>query len=125
MGGPAPALGVQSVVGPKDVIIDGYRFPSNSQFLLLGRHASTIDEDQDEQDGSIVSKDDSKRRVPKGPNNAPVDTFCPRRWLVIDEEETQEEERTKPKTTVIRPSIKSGFRSFGSSARVCPGRDLA
>merc|ERR1711992_188735 len=98
------------------------------------------EEDQDEQqDGNIVSKDDdSKRRVPKGPNNAPVDTFCPRRWLVIEEEkkeetrEEDEEEKQKPKTKqkkknrckVYRSTIENGFRAFGSSARVCPGRDL-
>jgi len=32
---------------------------------------------------------------------------------------------TPPKFSVVKPTFKSGFRSFGTSLRVCPGRELA
>jgi len=146
--GPTPILGAESVTD--EVYIDGYQQPTDTQFILLSRYASTIEEDtgtdDDENEHENRSKiiDDSKRSVPKGPMNSPVDIFCPRRWLLVNndndnETETTEEEtttdtnKTRSKSTtpstsklsVLKPTFKSGFRSFGTSLRVCPGRELA
>jgi len=142
--GPTPILGAESVTD--EVYIDGYQQPTDTQFILLSRYASTIEEevdtnDENENHSKII--DDSKRSVPKGPMNSPVNIFCPRRWLLVNKDndnETKEEEtttdtnKTRSKSTstpspsklsVLKPTFKSGFRSFGTSLRVCPGRELA
>merc|ERR1712238_311027 len=136
---------------------------TDTQFILLSRYASTIEEEEEgteteteHEHHSTTTIEDSKRSVPKGPMNSPVNIFCPRRWLIVNhdndnanENETktkEEEEETstytnktrsnsssspfksstpKPQFSVVKPTFKSGFRSFGTSLRVCPGRELA
>jgi len=206
MKGPTPVLGSESVISStgQRVTLDGYALPPQSQFIMLGRYASTID----------------TVHVPTGPfQQSPVHLFCPRRYLVVlddddddddeDENDTSDdnndkvecdddksdgdtlnnavnmaqhqpqrkkvdiermdasvtsistastsastvttesaaaltERTTTSEATTIptktkqikqkkkqrmgvrnRPTFKEGFRSFGSSVRVCPGRDLA
>ena len=207
MKGPTPVLGSESVISStgQRVTLDGYKLPPQSQFIMLGRYASTID----------------TVHVPTGPfQQSPVHVFCPRRYLVVieddddddddeDENDTSDdtndkvgcdddksdgdtlnnavkmtqhqpqrpkvgiermdssltsistastsastvttesaaaltERTTTSEATTIptetkqrkqkkkqrmgvrnRPTFKEGFRSFGSSVRVCPGRDLA
>ena len=148
--GPTPILGAESVTD--EVYIDGYQQPTDTQFILLSRYASTIEEEGTETENeNHIPIEDSKRSVPKGPMNSPVNIFCPRRWLIVNNDndndndnETKEEEETSTytnktrsnsssssttlssnKLSVVKPTFKSGFRSFGTSLRVCPGRELA
>ena len=147
MKGPTPIYGAEST---KEFYLDGYKQPVDTQFIFMSRYASTIEpnqEDGEDEDGEDTNEpepeDDSKRNVPKGMMNSPVNEFCPRRWLVVHENKEEEQEecndytndhehtdttkrtKTKMHLNVIKPTIKSGFRSYGSSLRVCPGRDLA
>eukprot|EP00979_Chaetoceros_neogracilis_P004506 scaffold787_cov285-Chaetoceros_neogracile.AAC.70 len=101
--GPAPFMGVEN----KDPItIDGVDLPPNTAFFLMTRYISTREDSN------------SEKCTPRGPNDLCPKDFCPRRWLLLEEEENGP-------ISVINPSYRTGFRAFGAGMRVCPGRDLA
>jgi len=104
--GPVPVVGMQS---QKSITIDGVELPPKTNFVLLYRQAS------------LMESLNESRRVPTGPMHAPAKEFCARRWLVSKTEGRGVEQELK----AIKPTFKTGFRSFGYGVRVCPGRDLA
>jgi len=131
--GPSPLMNGESLT---EVNINGVVIPARTQFLQLTRYASRVETQWSVQ---------NNRCLPRGPRNAPPSEFCPRRWLVPTTEATSSstESSSSPTNTnantstptkaritnttvrVIKPTHKMGFRPFGSSVRVCPGRDLA
>jgi len=117
--GPAPFFGMQN---QEPVEIDGVVLPRGSNFLLLMQYVTTLE----------PSISYAEKSTPRGPRDAPLDMFCPRRWLVVkdDQYESNNNNDSKDahweKLSVIVPNFhETGFRSFGSSTRVCPGRGLA
>mmetsp|Transcript_5500 Transcript_5500/g.10716 ORF Transcript_5500/g.10716 Transcript_5500/m.10716 type:complete len:530 (+) Transcript_5500:80-1669(+) len=100
--GPTPFMVLRSM---KDMEIAGVTVPSQTQFFVLWRFISTLDD---------VS--DPERLTPLGPEHSPRKQFCPRRWLTTKEDGT---------LSVHTPSHKHGWRPFGVGMRVCPGRDFA
>merc|ERR1711907_299797 len=110
--GPSPMLAGEST---KEFDLDGSTQPVGTHYILLARLASMVESDQ-------VS-DDSERRTPKGPLNSPSKQFCPRRWLT--EGMVEEGKQCSATLGVTKPTFKTGYRPFGTSVRVCPGRDLA
>lgn len=107
MKGPSPILNGQPTIDLE--LTKGVTIPAHSNLILLIRAASMK----------------NHKGVPRGPNDAPPDVFCPRRWLKRPEENNDTTTTTTTRLGVIKPTYKDGFRSFGSSARVCPGRDLS
>ena len=101
--------------------MDGVTLPPGTNFFWLLKYVTTLD----------PSKAQAEKSTPRGPRGAPLGEFCPRRWLIetndkdgannnIDGEDAQ-----GTKLSVTTPSFQTGFRAFGSSLRVCPGRGLA
>lgn len=100
--GPAVFRGLESNTALE---IEGIKLPPKTVFLIMDQYISQQESDVKE------------RGTPKGPFNAPPKEFCPRRYLVNEDNST--------KLSVVDPTFKTGFRSFGSGARVCPGRKFA
>jgi cytochrome P450 len=102
--GPTPLLILEN---KKTIEIDGTQILPQTAFAVLNRYASTIE---------------SAKGVPRGVKNLPPNQFCARRWLITGD---NKDERNEKKLSVITPSLKNGFRAFGSGSRVCPGRAVA
>jgi cytochrome P450 len=102
--GPSPYNGYTSQV-PID--FNGTILPSKSNFLILKRYISTLD------------SGDPATTTPRGPRDSPLNEFCARRWLKVDDTVHKRVQQ------IIKPSYKSGFRGFGTGMRLCPGKDLA
>ena len=100
--GPSPLIGMES---REQVEVDGTLFPPRTNFMILSQYISTLE-------SSEVGK-----RTPRGARDAPLDSFCPRRWLISTEDGKG--------PSVRMPTFRTGFRAFGEGRRVCPGRELA
>merc|ERR1712194_218710 len=98
--GPSPFIVVQNT---KSLKLAGSTLPPKTRILLPWRYISTLDNAE------------PSKLIPLGPLNSPRNKMCARRWLTT----------TDGHVSVQTPSHKSGWKPFGSGARVCPGRDLA
>lgn len=100
--GPTPFMGVENRT---PVEIAGVTHPPGTAFMMLFRHVSTL------------------QSSPRGLKDLPMDQFCPRRWIVANDDHDAQSKNKG--LSFFNPTHKSGFRAFGSGLRVCPGRDLA
>ena len=100
--GPSPFLGLQNM---EEIEIAGTKLPPHTLFFLAWRYISTLD------------TADPERLTPMGPQNTPQNQFCPRRWLVVNDDGNI--------FSIHNPTHKHGWRPFGVGVRVCPGRDFA
>ena len=101
--GPTPIFGVENV---EPVEIDGITIPTGSYFMFLHKYITEV-ESFDESTG---------KGTRKGLLNTPIHEFCARRWLKQDEE---------GQMYFVKPTFATGFRTFGSGLRICPGKELA
>ena len=100
--GPAVFRGLESKT---ELEIEGIKLPPKTVFVLMDQY---ISQQESEVEGRVT---------PRGPFNTSPKEFCARRYLV------DKDNSTKP--FVVEPTFKTGFRPFGSGARVCPGRKFA
>lgn len=98
--GPVPFTGFEST---EPIELDGVELPAQSNFFVLFSYITKIEE---------CKKGNDAKGTPLGPLNAPITSFCARRWLT---------ERNGV-LSVTKPSFKNGFRAFGGGVRHCPGR---
>lgn len=101
--GPTPIFGAENV---EPVEIDGVTIPSGSYFMFLYKYITEI-ESFDESTG---------KGTRMGLLNTPIHEFSARRWLKRDKEGY---------LTFVKPTYATGFRTFGSGLRICPGKELA
>lgn len=84
------------------LVLDNMEIPAQSSLFVMNR---------------TISK---KSNTPLGPLNSPRDKFCAKRYLTKNDSGKYILSRSAEMPT---PSM--GFRSFGTGARICPGRHLA
>ena len=124
--GTVPFMGLES---QEPLELDGCLLPAGTCFFMMMRYVTTLE-------ASIAH---AEKSTPRGPRDAPADKFCPRRWLISNEDkgDTKNNEDGEGdgdgdgkdaqgnNLSVTSPTYQTGFRMFGSSLRVCPGRGLA
>ena len=122
--GPSASLGLENSSEP--IEIGGILHPPHTMFFILSRYISTI-EVMSESGSDHPSKSSTKIGTPRGPRDAPLTDFCPRRWLQPNESdgESKHNGNVEISYTVTTPTFKTGYNPFGMGARVCPGREMA
>ena len=116
--GPAGIFGMQN---HEPLEMDGVTLPPGTNLMMLFQYITTLE----------PSMAHAEKSTPRGPRDAPADEFCPRRWLIETDDKDgannniDGEDAQGKKLSVTSPSFQTGFRAFGSSLRVCPGRGLA
>ncbi|GFH56399.1 hypothetical protein CTEN210_12875 [Chaetoceros tenuissimus] len=104
MKGPTPVAGAENIA---PIEVDGVMLPQNTYFLFLYKYITEVEE---------FDKSTGKG-TPRGLRNAPINQFCPYRWL--------EEKKESGKVVFRKPTYATGFRAFGAGVRICPGSALA
>ncbi|GFH46149.1 hypothetical protein CTEN210_02623 [Chaetoceros tenuissimus] len=97
-----PAVSLQQFEILIPLCLDDVEIPAQSSFFIMNR---------------FISK---KSNTPLGPLNSPRDKFCAKRYLTQNENGKYV---LSGSGDIPTPSM--GFRSFGSGARICPGRHLS
>eukprot|EP00537_Pseudo-nitzschia_pungens_P002771 CAMPEP_0172364720 /NCGR_PEP_ID=MMETSP1060-20121228/7783_1 /TAXON_ID=37318 /ORGANISM="Pseudo-nitzschia pungens, Strain cf. cingulata" /LENGTH=316 /DNA_ID=CAMNT_0013087791 /DNA_START=1 /DNA_END=951 /DNA_ORIENTATION=+ len=145
--GPLPMMNGESKI---DLVIAGNKVPAGSQFLCLARYVS-----MKESQWSVANKRTIPRGPRNAPPDAfcprrwlvstvaeppENDSSSSSRTTTTSATATATAAQSpskatssgasptthnKPQLRVIKPTHKNGYRSFGSSARVCPGRSMA
>jgi cytochrome P450 len=113
--GPAPILFLEN---SKPIDLIGTTLPAKTQFMILNGYAMRCN-----------SENDGEKCTPRGYKDSSPSIFDAERYLMFgspSEVRGNDYEVSSATTTTLHPTTpKTGFRGFGSSIRVCPGRQLA